>query len=153
MPERFVIQRDHYTIDTDPRRLQVEIIHDYLANRSYWAKGRSRETVEKSIAHSLCFGLYDGGQQVGFARVVTDQATFGWLCDVFVIESHRGRGLGKWLVETVFEHPIIRNLRRMLLATRDAHDLYRAYAGFRPLENPDRMMERRNPEMEVPPLE
>lgn len=153
MPEHFVVQRGAYAIDTDPHRLQVEVIHDYLANRSYWAKGRTRETVEKSIAHSLCFGVYDGEKQVGFARVVTDRATFGWLCDVFILESHRGRGLGKWLVETIFQHPVIRDLRRMLLATRDAHELYRAYAGFRPLENPDRMMERRNPAMDVPPLE
>ncbi len=153
MPDRFVIERDPYAIDTDPGRLQVDVIHDYLANRSYWAKGRARETVETSIAHSLCFGLYEGDQQVGFARVVTDQATFGWLCDVFILESHRGRGLGKWLVETIFQHPVVSSLRRTLLATRDAHELYHTYAGFRPLESPGRMMERRNPAMDVPPLE
>ncbi len=153
MPDRYVIQRGEYTIDTDPRRLNLDVIHGYLAGRSYWAKGRSRETVEKSVAHSLCFGLYDGDQQVGFARVVSDQVTFGWLCDVFVLESHRGRGLGKWLVETILQHPTVRGLRRLLLATRDAHGLYQKYAGFRPLEHPEKLMERPNPEMDVPPLE
>jgi GNAT superfamily N-acetyltransferase len=153
MPDSFVIQRGTYTIDADPRRLQVDVIHDFLANRSYWARGRSRETVEKSIAHSLCFGLYDGDRQVGFARLVTDQATFGWLCDVFILESHRGRGLGKWLVESLLQHPTVSSLRRLLLATRDAHELYRAHAGFRPLEHPEKMMERSNPAMDVPPLE
>lgn len=153
MQDRFLIRRENYSIDTDPGRLQVDVIQDFLANHSYWAQGRSKEMVEKSIANSLCFGVYDGSAQVGFARVVTDQATFGWLCDVFILESHRGRGLAKWLVDVICQHPTIRSLRRMLLATRDAHELYHTYAGFCRLEHPEKLMERPNPTMAVPPLE
>lgn len=153
MQDRFLIRRENYSIDTDPGRLQVDVIQDFLANHSYWAQGRSKEMVEKSIANSLCFGVYDGSAQVGFARVVTDQATFGWLCDVFILESHRGRGLAKWLVDAICQHPTIRSLRRLLLATRDAHEFYNAYAGFRRLEHPEKLMERPNPTMAVPPLE
>jgi GNAT superfamily N-acetyltransferase len=98
--------------------------------------------VETAIANSLCFGLFRGAEQVGFARVVTDYATFGWLCDVFVDEQHRGRGLGKWLIETVVAHPDLASIKRLLLATSDAHELYRRYGGFEPLQNPERWMGR-----------
>ncbi len=153
MPNRFLVQRGNFRIDTDPSILQLDVIHDFLSSRSYWARGRSLEIIEKSIDHSLCFGVYDGEKQVGFARLVSDQATFGWLCDVFILESHRGLGLGKWLVETILLHPEVSGLRRVLLATRDAHELYRAYGGFLPLEHPEKLMERPNPAMDVPPLE
>ena len=152
--QKFVqVQRDRFQIDTDPRRLQVDIIYDYLTNRSYWAKGRSLEVIEKSIANSLCFGVYEGQSMVGFARVISDYATFGWVCDVFILESHRGLGLSKWLVETIVEHPDLKGIRRLLLATRDAHELYRCYAGFRVVEHPEKLMERPNPAGNVPPLE
>ena len=131
-----------FTISTDKTRLNIALIHEYLSQRSYWARGRSLEVVRKSIEQSLCFGLYHGDEQVGFARVVTDGATFAWLCDVFVLETMRGRGLGKLLVQAVVEHPELQGLRRFMLATQDAHELYRRYGGFTALQWPDRWMER-----------
>ena len=131
-----------YEISTEKTRLNLDLIHDYLSNRSYWAQGRSFEATKKSIEHSLCFGLYDGNQQVGFTRVVTDYATFAWLCDVFVIESHRGRGLGKTMVARAVAHPELQGLKLFLLATRDAHELYRQYGGFEALPAPEKWMVR-----------
>ena len=127
------------TIDTDPARLDVGLIHEFLSQRAYWALGRTREQVERSIANSLNFGAYEGGRQVGFARVVTDRATFAWVCDVFVLESHRGQGISKQLMTAVVEHPELQGLRRILLATRDAHGLYRQ-SGFEALPHPERWM-------------
>ena len=124
--------RGGYTISCDQARLDLEVIYAFLSGESYWAQGRSRERVERSVANSLPFGLYKGEAQVGFARVVTDYATFAWLADVFVLDSERGRGLGLWLVETVMSHPRLRGVRRWLLATRDAQGLYRRF-GFRDL--------------------
>jgi len=135
-------QRDEYTISTDKTRLDISLIHDFLSEDSYWAQDRPYATVKESVEHSLCFGIYVGTEQVGFARVVTDYATFAWLCDVFVVESHHGRGLGKWLVESVVAHPDLDGIRLFILATRDAHDLYRRYAGFEPLEAPEKWMVR-----------
>jgi GNAT superfamily N-acetyltransferase len=137
-------QRDGYTISTDKTRLDIGLIHDFLSEDSYWAQDRPYDVVERSIDHSLCFGVYAGTEQVGFARVVTDYVTFAWLCDVFIVESHRGRGLGKWLVETIVAHPDLDGIRLFILATRDAHELYRGYAGFEPLEVPDKWMVRRS---------
>jgi GNAT superfamily N-acetyltransferase len=133
-------RRDDFLISTDRSLLDVRAIHDFLANHSYWAAGIPLEIVQRSIDNSLCFGLYDNGQQVGFTRVVTDGATFAWLCDVFVLESHRGRGLSKWLLECVLAHPAVQGLRRIALGTRDAHELYRRY-GFIDLADPSRFME------------
>ena len=121
-----------YTISDDRARLDLDVIHDFLNRESYWACGRSRERVERSIEHSLPFGLCKGRRQVGFARVVTDRATFAWLADVFVLPEERGRGLSKWLVECVLSHPELQNLRRWLLATRDAQELYRRYGFAKP---------------------
>lgn len=135
-------RHDEFIISTDKSLLDVALIHEYLSNRAYWSKGRSLETVSKSIHHSLCFGVYKGSMQIGFARVVTDYATFGWLCDVFILEDYRGRGLGKWLVECVVEHPDLNSLQRIMLATRDAHQLYRNYGGFESLDGPERWMAR-----------
>jgi GNAT superfamily N-acetyltransferase len=135
--------RDRYTITTDPARLDVDAIHAYLA-RSYWAEGIPRELVQRSIDNSLCFGLFDGMRQVGFARVITDRATFAYLCDVYVLEEHRGAGLGKWLIETVMSHPEVQGLRRWMLMTRDAHGLY-AQHGFTPLAKPPACMELARP--------
>jgi GNAT superfamily N-acetyltransferase len=111
---------------------------------SYWAQGRSFETVERSISNSLNFGLYKGDEQVGFARVVTDRATFAWLGDVFILPDYRGKGLSKWLMEVIVTHPELQGLKRWILATRDAHELYRRF-GFKELAQPDRWMERFNP--------
>ncbi len=136
-------ERDGYLISTDKARLDVGLIHEFLSQSSYWAKGRPLEIVQRSIEYSLCFGVYKGAQQVGFARVVTDRATFAWLCDLFIVEAHRGQGLGKWLVACILAHPDLQTLRGFLLATRDAHELYRRYGGFEALPASDRLMVRR----------
>ena len=136
-------RRGEYVISTDRTRLDLHAVHDYLSTRSYWARGRDFETVSRAVEHSLPFGLYRGARQVGFARVVTDYATFAWLADVFVLEEFRGEGLGKWLVEVVLSHPELRGLRRWTLATRDAHELYRRH-GFREV-GPGFFMERLDP--------
>ena len=137
-------RRDDYTISTDKTRLDVDLVWDFLCHTSYWAQGRSLATIQRSIEHSLCFGVYTGDHQVGFARVVTDHATFAWLCDVFILESHRGQGLGKWLVECVVAHPELQGLRLFLLATSNAHELYRRYGGFQQVPVPEKWMIRRD---------
>lgn len=135
-----------YSISTDKDRLDIALIHRYLSQSSYWARGRSYEAVMTSIRNSLCFAIFAArGDQVGFARVVTDSSTFAWLCDVFVLDEHRQRGLGKRLVEAVTSHPELKHIRRILLATNDAHELYRRYGGFRELSNPETWMERLSP--------
>jgi len=131
--------KGEYTISTDPSRLNMDVVHGYLA-RAFWSEDIPRDTVERAVRNSLCFALFEGAQQVGFARVVTDYATFAWICDVFVLESHRGRGLAKWLMQSVVGHPNLQGLRRWHLTTRDAHDLYRK-VGFVPLSKPERHME------------
>jgi len=138
-------RRGEFLVTTDPARLDLDLIHGYLV-RSYWAEGIPREIVERSIANSLCFGLYDAESQVGFARVITDYATFAYLADVFVVESHRGRALSKFLMDCIIKHPQLQRLRRWTLATRDAHGLYEQF-GFKPLSKPDRFMEIDNPEV------
>jgi GNAT superfamily N-acetyltransferase len=132
-----------FTISTENTCLQIETIVSFLS-RAYWAQGRTREVIERSIDHSLCFGIYAGERQIGFARVVTDCATFAYLCDVFIDESHRGQGLGKWLMSAVMGHPDLQGLRRWTLATRDAHGLYRQF-GWTELKDPGRWMEVYNP--------
>jgi GNAT superfamily N-acetyltransferase len=134
-------QRGEYSISTELGRLDIPLIHDYLSHSSYWAKDRSREKVQRSIENSLNFGVFHCREQVGFARVVTDYETFAWLADVFILEEHRGLGLSKWLLEVILAHPKLQGLRRWLLATRDAHGLYRRY-GFTELEDPKRWLER-----------
>jgi GNAT superfamily N-acetyltransferase len=137
-------RRGEFVISTSRERLSLDVIHGFLTN-SYWAKGISREIVTRSIEHSLCFGIYEGsGAQIGFARVVSDFATVAYLGDVFVLESHRGRGLSKWLMECVLEHPALQNLRRWILLTRDAHGLYSQF-GFTPVKAPERYMELHRP--------
>lgn len=133
--------RGEYAISTNPARLDIALIHQYLSASAYWAMGRPLDVVRRSIQNSLPFGVYKGGAQIGFARVVTDYATFAWLADVFVLPEHRGQGIGKWLIATVVEHPRLPGLRRWVLATKDAHGLY-AQQGFTPLSAPERFMER-----------
>ena len=134
-----------YEISTDPARLDVDAIHAFLA-QSYWSPGIPRATVARAIANSLCFGAFWQGQQVGFARVVTDRTTFAYLCDVYVLEAHRGHGLAKQLMDRVMKHPDLQGLRRMMLATLDAHGLY-AQFGFTALGAPDRIMEVLKPDI------
>ncbi len=139
-------RRDGYTISDDPSRLDFDAIHGFLSRESYWARGRGRERVERSVANSLPFGLYRAdGRQVGFARAVTDRATFAWLADVFVVPEERGKGLSKWLVECALAHPELQNLRRWLLATRDAQGLYRRYGFAEPGDAQTTYMEKFDP--------
>jgi GNAT superfamily N-acetyltransferase len=133
------IERDGFTISDDPARLDRGAIQRFLAG-SYWAKGIPADVVDRSIDGSLPFGVYDGDALVGFARVITDYATYAYVADVFVFESHRGRGLAHWLMETIRAHPRLQGIRRWNLVTRDAHALYRK-VGFRDAENPARYME------------
>lgn len=139
-----------FFISTDRNRLDREMIHDFLSRRSYWAKGRELDVINRGIDNSLSFGIYNDEQQVGFARVVTDYATFAWLADVFVLEEYRGRGLGKWLIEVILAHPQLQGFRRWALSTKDAHDLYRGF-GFNELARPERWMERPDPNMRESP--
>lgn len=135
---------DNFLISTDKQRLDIDLIHTFLSRQSYWAKGISREIVERSIANSLTFGVYhiseQGTDQVAFSRVISDYATFAYVADVFVIETYRGKDLSKWLIEAMRSHPDLQGLRRWILATKDAHGLYRQF-GFRELAAPERWME------------
>jgi N-acetylglutamate synthase-like GNAT family acetyltransferase len=131
-----------YEISTDPARLDLDVIYRYLSEEAYWSLGVPRSTVEHAVSNSFCFGVYaPDGAQVGFARLVTDRATFAYLADVFVLSEYRGRGLSKRLMDAIIVHPELQGLRRWLLMTRDAHSLYAQY-GFTPLANPPRVMER-----------
>lgn len=142
----FEHRRGEFLVSTDPKRLDLNVIHTFLTN-CYWAKGIPREVVARSIEHSLCFGIYDGtGAQVAFARVISDFATVAYLGDVFVLESHRGRGLSKWMMESIMRHPALQGLRRWILLTRDAHGLYERF-GFTPLKSPARYMELHQPDI------
>ena len=135
-------QRYEFRVSTDPRLLQLAVIHDFL-RQTYWAKDISVAQVRKALDGALCFGLYRDEQQIGLARVITDQATFAYLSDVFVLEEFQGQGLGQWLVSCILAHPELQGLRRILLATQDAHGLYRKL-GFSELAQPEQMMEIRN---------
>lgn len=150
LAEKEVWQRSEYTISTDRSRLDLNLIHDYISNHSYWGKGRALEVVKRSIENSLPFGVYKGDELVGFARIVTDYATFAWVADVFVVSEHRGRGLSKWLMEVIIAHPQLQGFRRWVLATKDAQGLYERF-GFIPLHRPERWMERPDPNMQESP--
>ena len=141
MTNELLIRPDGYEISTDPSRLNAELIHQWMSQDAYWALGRSRETQDRAIASSLNFGLYNSisGAQVGYARAVTDYATFAWLCDVYVARADRGKGLGVALAAAVRDHLAPYGLRRILLATSDAHGIY-AKVGFEPLATPEKWM-------------
>jgi GNAT superfamily N-acetyltransferase len=139
MPQLLEVLKGQFIISTDPKRLDLDAICDFLT-RAYWAMGRPRERTERAFANSLVFGLYDGEKQIGLARVVSDYAVFAYLCDVFIHEDYRAHGLGKWLIETVMNHPDLQGLRRWTLATSDAHGLYRQF-GWDDLQSPDKWME------------
>jgi GNAT superfamily N-acetyltransferase len=142
--------RGEYSISTDRSRLDIDLIHDFISNHSYWGRGRAREVVQRSIENSMAFGLYQGEQQVGFARIVTDYATFAWVADVFIVPEHRGRGLSKWLMEVIIAYPTLQGFRRWVLSTKDAHGLYEQF-GFIKLHRPERWMERPDPNMKESP--
>lgn len=151
----YSIQKNNFLISTDKEKLQPDVIHTYLSEESYWAKNISKQLVLKTIEGSYCFGMYDitdntiaGGKQIGYARVVTDYATFGYLADVFILTSFRGMGLSKWLMQEIMNCPALQGFRRWMLATRDAHGLYEQF-GFTPLPDPGRIMQY-NPFTEYP---
>jgi len=137
--------RDDYEISTDPARVDVELVHEFLTN-SYWAKGISLESVRLSIENSITFGVYHSQQLVGFARIISDLATFAYLADVFILPTHRGRGLSRWLMECIVSHPDLQGLRRWMLATQDAHGLYAKF-GFSVIRSPERWMEIHRPDV------
>lgn len=135
-----------YSLSTDRSRLDLPAIHAYLSQESYWSKGIPYEIVARAIQNSLCFGVYKGQTQVGFARVISDYTTFAYLCDVFILEPYRGQGLGKWLVASILEHPSLQGLRNFMLFTWDAHGLYARF-GFAPPAHPERIMTRADPDI------
>jgi N-acetylglutamate synthase-like GNAT family acetyltransferase len=139
------IVKDNFSVSTDISRLDINVIHGFLSS-SYWAENIPVETVRKSIEGSMCFGVYDKNRQIGFARMITDKATFAYLADVFILEEYRGRGLSKWLMEIIMNSPELQGLRRIMLATRDAHGLYKK-SGFTPLTQPNRWMQIHNPDI------
>ena len=141
----FERKRERFRITTDVEEMDLDAVHAYLT-RSYWAEGISKNLVARSIEGSLCFGLLDGSRQIGFARVVSDGATFAWLCDVYVLEEHQGRGLGTWMMRELMMHPDLQGLRRWGLVTRDAHGLYEK-VGFAAPANPAGLMEIARPGM------
>ncbi len=140
MPQIFETKRDSCTISTDPARLDMNVVHEFLA-RAYWAKGRPAERTETAFANSLVFGVYEGSCQIGMGRVITDFSIVAYLCDVFIHEDYRGHGLGKWLVQSILEHPDLKNVRRWLLATDDAQGLYQQF-DFEQLTDPHKWMQR-----------
>jgi ribosomal protein S18 acetylase RimI-like enzyme len=141
-------RRGSYRITTDPNQIDVDAVHAYLT-QSYWARGIPRETVAKSIRGSICFGLFDGPRQIGLGRVITDRATFAYLCDVYVLEGYRGRGLARWLMEVIVAHPELSGLRRFVLVTRSASGLYEKF-GFTPLRRPEGYREIVRPHIYAP---
>jgi GNAT superfamily N-acetyltransferase len=143
MPAILRQQRGGLVLSDDPALLQVEVIHAFLTS-AYWSRGIPRTVLERAIQHSLCLGVYDNGRQVAFARAITDRATFAYLADVFVQESHRRLGVATWLVRSFLLHPELQGLRRWMLVTADAQELYRS-AGFQPVSRPERYMEIHRP--------
>jgi GNAT superfamily N-acetyltransferase len=148
MNNHYEVYKENYLISTDTSKLDVDVIHQYLSEESYWAKGIPRTVVEKSIAHSMCFGVFDQNKQIGFARLVTDKATFAYLGDVFILPAYRRKGLSKWLMETIHAHPELQNLRRWWLGTKDAHGLYEQFGWTRITEDVSkRFMQKHNPDV------
>jgi len=144
MSETLQWQKDSFTVSTDKSLLQIVRIHHFLSTQSYWCQGIPKNVVEKAVQGSLCFGLYDGDHpehlQIGYARVITDSATFAWVCDVYIEPSYRGRGLSKWMMECLTSHPDLQSLRKIMLGTKDAHRLYEKF-GFKATTTPERWME------------
>lgn len=146
MNNHYAVINNSYCISTDIAKLDIDVIYHYLSQESYWATGIPRDVVEKSIANSLCFGLYHNDKQAGFARLITDRATFAYLGDVFVLADHRGKGLSKWLMQTIHAHPELQNLRRWWLGTKDAHGLYEQFGWARINDDmAKRFMQKHNP--------
>lgn len=143
--ETIAVKEGEYHITSDKALLDLNAIHDYLSKESYWAQNIPFDTVQKAVAGALCFGVFHDNKQIGFARVITDGAVFGYLADVYILEPYRGKGLSKFLMRTILAHPDLQGLRRMLLVTSDAHGLYRQF-GFTDVPNPEKFMQRHNPD-------
>ncbi|MBS1598208.1 MAG: GNAT family N-acetyltransferase [Bacteroidetes bacterium] len=143
--KNILAQKDNFFISTDESALDIQYIHGFIS-QSYWAAGIPLETLQRSIKGSLCFGLYDDEKQIGFARVVSDKATFGYLADVFVDEKYRGKGLGAWMMSVIMSHPDLQGFRNWMLGTRDAHELYKKF-GFTQLDQPERIMRKNDPDV------
>jgi len=137
--------KDGYLLSTDKSKIDVAVVHDFLS-QSYWADNIPLEVVQRSIDNSLCFAMYHKGELIGFARTITDFATFAYLADVFIVPGKRGKGLSKWLMEVIMGHPKLQGLRRFTLATRDAHGLYTQF-GFTPFDKPERWMQKHDPDV------
>ena len=137
------ICKDGFCISTDKAKLDIDAVHMFLSTKAYWCPGIPKETIRTSIEHSLCFGVYEDNMQVGFARVISDFATLAYLGDVYILEEYRGMGLSKWLMQTIMTHPYLQGLRRWILLTRDAHNLYRQF-GWTDIADPSRWMELHN---------
>lgn len=135
----YQVRKDNFLISTDPKKLDLKKIHSYLT-RTYWSNGIPYKTIERAFKHSLCFGVYDQNELIGVARVISDFATYAYLCDVFIEEDYRGKALGKWLVNCIIEHPDLQGLRRWSLLTKDAHGLYK-HVGFQEIKSPEKYME------------
>jgi N-acetylglutamate synthase-like GNAT family acetyltransferase len=142
---KFERTKGEFTVSTDPRRVDLRAVHAFLTD-CYWARGIPRDVVRRSVENSLCFGIYHGNELVGFARVISDRATFAYVADVFVLPQYRGRGLSKFLMQCIMEHPELQGLRRWSLATSDAHELY-AQFGFKPIAKPEMWMEIHRPDV------
>lgn len=140
-----IITKDKFIITTNKEKFDINLIHSFLTH-SYWAEGISKDVVKRSIVGSLCFGVFDNDKQVGFARMITDKATFAYLADVFIVDEYRGLGLSRWLMKVIMSHPDLQGLRRTMLATKDAHELYKKF-GFTPLTNVDRWMQIHAPDI------
>ncbi|WP_370898150.1 GNAT family N-acetyltransferase [Chryseobacterium gossypii] len=138
-----VLYKDEFCISTDKTRLDIDSIHDFLSTKAYWSLNIPRERVQKAIGNSLCFGVFHNEKQIGFARIITDFSTAAYLCDVYILEDHRGKGLSKWLMEAVMGHPELQGLRRWMLVTGDAHGLYRQF-GWADIAEPSKWMELHN---------
>lgn len=139
--EYYEVERDGYLISTNPDKLDLKVVHHYLSEQSYWSAGIPLEKVRQAAKGSICFGVYYGEQQIGYTRLITDAATFGYLADVFILDEYQGQGLGTWLVESILAHPACQGFRRWFLATQDAHGLYAKF-GFEPLKSPEVYMEK-----------
>lgn len=139
-------QKENCRLTTDVACFDMEVLFRFISEESYWARGMSRETFERAVQHSVCFGLFDGERQIGFGRVVSDFASVAYLKDVFILEDYRGRGLSKWMMECILAHPDLQVIRRWLLVTADAQELYKKF-GFTPLKVPEKFMELHNPEV------
>ncbi|MDP4116298.1 MAG: GNAT family N-acetyltransferase [Bacteroidota bacterium] len=143
--QTITVQKDDFIITTDKSKLDTSVIHDFLSNHSYWSRNIPLEKVKTAFDNSLNFGLFHNSRQIGYARVISDFSQIAYLADVFIVEEYRGRGLSKWLMQTIMSHPNLQGLRKWVLVTKDAHELYKKF-GWQPISSPEKWMEKVNPD-------